>query len=219
MTTVNGDLCNTILAREKTKERVIQFASLYTPPRYTWPKQLPYSEILSVINDAADNNSTHHSVHSSHSTRNRVNRKESIPHRIVRSKSLSPSKYNVMSPQEGALIAATTMAAIAAQSSSLADPNRYSFASSRAHAPSRNFLPSSFNPSAKQHNAHGIISHNNRNNKNLNSYLASRVLSLSSATDQDELFDNLSSNDIAKVKKFIDKKNNSKPKKIAKYRK
>ena len=220
MTTVNGDLCNTILAREKTKERVIQFASLYTPPRYTWPKQLPYSEILSVINDAADN-STHHSVHSSHSTRNRVSRKESIPYHNIRSKSLSPSKYNVMSPQEGALIAATTMAAIAAQSSSLADPNRYSFSSSRVQAAPRsdNFLPSSANPSSKQYNAQGMSQTNNRNNKNLNSYLASRVLSLSAASDKDELFDKLSSNDIAKVKKFIDKKNNAKPKKGTKYRK
>ena len=212
MTTVNGDLCNTILAREKTKERVIQFASLYTPPRYTWPKQLPYTEILSVINDAADN-STQYSTYSSHSNRNRVSRKDSIPHRVSRSKSLSPTKYNVMSPQEGALIAATTMAAIAAQSSSLADPNRYSFSSPRAKSVRKSpkgFIPSSANPSNKQHNVHGIISQTNRNNKNLNSLLASRVLSLTSANDQDQLFDNLNSNDIAKVKHYIEKKSSNK---------
>jgi hypothetical protein len=224
MTTVNGDLCNTILAREKTKERVIQFASLYTPPRYTWPKQLPYTEILSVINDAADN-STQHSTYSSHSNRNRVSRKDSIPHRVSRSKSLSPTKYNVMSPQEGALIAATTMAAIAAQSSSLADPNRYSFSSARARSVQKSpinpkgFIPSSANPSNKQHNVQGIISVQSRNNKNLNSYLASRVLSLSSASDQDQLFDKLNSNDIAKVKHYIEKKSNSNKKVTKKSRK
>ena len=226
MTTVNGDLCNTILAREKTKERVLQFASLYTPPRYTWPKQLPYTEILSVINDAADN-STQHSTYSSHSNRNRVSRKDSIPHkaRVSRSKSLSPTKYNVMSPQEGALIAATTMAAIAAQSSSLADPNRYSFSSARARSVRKSpinpkgFIPSSANPSNKQHNVHGIISVQSRNNKNLNSYLASRVLSLTSASDQDHLFDNLNSNDIAKVKHYIEKKSNSNKKVTKKSRK
>lgn len=191
MTTVNGDLCNTILARERTKERVIEFASLYTPPRYSWPKQLPYTEILSVINDAADN-SPHHSASV---TSSRSTRKDCLPRRVVRSK--SPSKYKVMSPQEGALIAATTMAAITAQSSC--------------------FLPSSSKPSNKQYNIKGNISQANRSNKSFNSHLASRVLSLAVNNDG-QLFDNLSSNDIKNLNQFIDKKKN-KSKKTAKSKK
>jgi hypothetical protein len=217
MTTVNGDLCNTILAREKTKEKVIQFASLYTPPRYTWPKQLPYSEILSVINDAADSSSTH--TGQIDNTRRRVVRKDSIPRRVNNSKSLSPQRHRVMSPQEGALIAATTLAAIAAQSSdSISSRARTQTpVQIRKDQPKKDFLPSSANPSNKQHNVQGIISHKDRNDKSFKNFLASRVLSIqAAASEEDQLFDNLNSNDIALVNNYIEQQLKTKSKKFRK---
>ncbi len=48
---VNGDLCDTLIDREKAKGKFLR--ALSPPPRYTWPKEIPYNNILQVVNDAA----------------------------------------------------------------------------------------------------------------------------------------------------------------------
>lgn len=53
---INGDLCETLAAREEAKSRILKLAGQYAPPRYTWPKTAPYptmANVVDVISDAA----------------------------------------------------------------------------------------------------------------------------------------------------------------------
>jgi hypothetical protein len=48
---INGDLCDTLIDREKAKNNFLKSLSP-PPPRYTWPKEIPYNNILAVVNEA-----------------------------------------------------------------------------------------------------------------------------------------------------------------------
>lgn len=51
---INGDLCDTLHSREKAKHKLLKMSrSLSPPPRYAWPKEVPYHNVLHVINEAA----------------------------------------------------------------------------------------------------------------------------------------------------------------------
>lgn len=51
---INGELCDTLVAREEAKARLKRISrSLSPPPRYQWPKEVPYSSVMQVINEAA----------------------------------------------------------------------------------------------------------------------------------------------------------------------
>ncbi len=51
---INGELCDTLVAREEAKARLTRISrSLSPPPRYQWPKEVPYSSVMQVINEAA----------------------------------------------------------------------------------------------------------------------------------------------------------------------
>lgn len=56
---INQDLCDTLLSRERLKEKLFKLSgstnlrSVSPSPRYAWPKEIPYHNILNVINDAA----------------------------------------------------------------------------------------------------------------------------------------------------------------------
>lgn len=53
MMTINEDLCTTLTAREMTKDKILEFAKKYAPPRYTWPKDLEYKDVVDLITNAA----------------------------------------------------------------------------------------------------------------------------------------------------------------------
>lgn len=53
MTSINEDLCNTLATREEAKGKIIEFAVRFCPPRYAWPKDLQYSDLLKIITDAS----------------------------------------------------------------------------------------------------------------------------------------------------------------------
>eukprot|EP01033_Poteriospumella_lacustris_P007792 gene7792-5605_t len=50
---INGELCETLLARESAKREVMRLTRALTPPRYTWPKEVPYHDILHAVNETA----------------------------------------------------------------------------------------------------------------------------------------------------------------------
>lgn len=50
---INGELCETLLARESAKREVMRLTRALTPPRYTWPKEVPYHDILHAVNESA----------------------------------------------------------------------------------------------------------------------------------------------------------------------
>jgi predicted nucleic acid-binding Zn-ribbon protein len=50
---INGDLCTTLTAREMTKEKILELAKKYAPPRYTWPKHFEYTDMVQLLTDAA----------------------------------------------------------------------------------------------------------------------------------------------------------------------
>lgn len=51
---VNEELCETLIQRERSKSNLLKLTKSYSPqPRYSWPKEVPYSSILHVIKDAA----------------------------------------------------------------------------------------------------------------------------------------------------------------------
>lgn len=49
---INGELVDTLISREQTRARVLRLSGQLTP-RYAWPKEVPYTEILGLVNDAA----------------------------------------------------------------------------------------------------------------------------------------------------------------------
>jgi cell division protein FtsB len=50
---INGDLCTTLTAREMTKDKILELARKYAPPRYTWPKHFEYVDMVRLLTDAA----------------------------------------------------------------------------------------------------------------------------------------------------------------------
>ena len=50
---INGDLSQRIMDTANTREHIRELAEKLTPPRYAWPKELPYDSILNAISDAA----------------------------------------------------------------------------------------------------------------------------------------------------------------------
>jgi hypothetical protein len=48
---INGDLCQTLIQREKAKNQFLR--TLSPPPRYSWPKDVPYNNVIDMVNDAA----------------------------------------------------------------------------------------------------------------------------------------------------------------------
>lgn len=50
---INGELCETLLSREAAKREVMRLTHAITPPRYTWPKEVPYHDILHAVNESA----------------------------------------------------------------------------------------------------------------------------------------------------------------------
>ena len=55
---INGDLSRRIMTTANTREHIRELAEKLTPPRYAWPKELPYDSILNAISDVAAD-STH----------------------------------------------------------------------------------------------------------------------------------------------------------------
>lgn len=49
---INGELVDTLVTREQTRARILRLSGQMTP-RYAWPKEVPYTEILGIMNDAA----------------------------------------------------------------------------------------------------------------------------------------------------------------------
>ena len=56
---INGDLCRRIMETASTREHIRDLATKLTPPRYQWPKELPYDSILNAIGDAAAEKAVH----------------------------------------------------------------------------------------------------------------------------------------------------------------
>jgi hypothetical protein len=56
---INGDLCRRIIETANTREHIRDLATKLTPPRYQWPKELPYDSILDAIGDAAAEKAVH----------------------------------------------------------------------------------------------------------------------------------------------------------------
>jgi hypothetical protein len=50
---INGELCETLLTREAAKREVMRLTHAITPPRYSWPKEVPYHDILQAVNETA----------------------------------------------------------------------------------------------------------------------------------------------------------------------
>lgn len=50
---INGELCETLIAREHAKAEIMRITGRSLPPHYTWPKDIPYTNILDIINQAA----------------------------------------------------------------------------------------------------------------------------------------------------------------------
>lgn len=51
---INGELCETLIAREAAKAEVLRLSrSLSPPPRYSWPKEVPYNNIVHIVNESA----------------------------------------------------------------------------------------------------------------------------------------------------------------------
>lgn len=50
---INGELCETLLAREAAKREVLRLTRAISPPRYTWPKEVPYHDIVHAVNASA----------------------------------------------------------------------------------------------------------------------------------------------------------------------
>jgi hypothetical protein len=48
---INGDLCQTLIQREKAKNQFLR--ALSPPPRYSWAKDVPYNNVIDMVNDAA----------------------------------------------------------------------------------------------------------------------------------------------------------------------
>lgn len=49
---INGELVETLVTREQTRARILRLSGQMAP-RYAWPKEVPYTEILGIVNDAA----------------------------------------------------------------------------------------------------------------------------------------------------------------------
>ncbi|KAJ1420582.1 hypothetical protein B484DRAFT_399826 [Ochromonadaceae sp. CCMP2298] len=50
---INGELSDTLINREQTRAEILRLSGKIAPPHYTWPKEIPYTNILDVINEAA----------------------------------------------------------------------------------------------------------------------------------------------------------------------
>lgn len=50
---INENLCETLVAREEAKAKILKMSERALPPHYSWPKEVPYHSILEIINDAA----------------------------------------------------------------------------------------------------------------------------------------------------------------------
>jgi hypothetical protein len=50
---INSDLSDTLISREHTRAEILRLSGKVAPPHYTWPKEIPYTNIVDVINEAA----------------------------------------------------------------------------------------------------------------------------------------------------------------------
>lgn len=51
---INEDLCDTIVAQEQSKARIMRFAGKYQPPpHHQWPKEVPFNNIMDAVATAA----------------------------------------------------------------------------------------------------------------------------------------------------------------------